>query len=91
MKLQHSVYGLFGIAGFSVIISFIFLSSSNRTVGTPAGLVFNTLAMLSAVTAGGLRSVGKRLANLEKASKSQQPFETILPESGLAIHSGPVN
>ena len=72
MKHFHWI-SLLGLAVFSFLISFNFLSASKVSpVAVPASLAFSFLGMLSAFTASALRAMGKRLEILEQASPAKQ-------------------
>ena len=83
MKHFHWTF-LLGIAAFSFVMSFNFLSASKVSpVAVPASLAFTFLGMLSAVTAAAVRAIGKRLEILEQASP-KQTIPAIPAEPGAA-------
>ena len=72
MKHFHWTF-LLGIAAFSFVMSFNFLSASEVSpVAVPASLAFTFLGMLSAATAKAVRAMEKRLEILEQASLARQ-------------------
>lgn len=83
MKHFHWTY-LLGIAAFSFVMSFIFLSGYNNSpVAVPASLAFTFLGMLGGATAAAVRAIGKRLEILEQASP-KQTLPAIPAEPGAA-------
>jgi|GEM_PF-4696013 hypothetical protein len=84
MKFYHWIY-LYGIAVFCLVMSFIFSSLPNRTVGLPASLAFLFLGMLSGVTAAALRAIEKRLDILEEAKPTKETLKRIPNETQIDI------
>ena len=72
MKHHHWI-NLIGLAVFSFVMSFIFLSASKHSpVAGPVSLAFLFLGLLSAFTASAVKAVEKRLEILERASPARQ-------------------
>ena len=72
MKHHHWI-NLIGLAVFSFVMSFIFLSTSKGSpVAVPAGLAFLFLGLLGGATASAVKAMEKRLEILEQASLARQ-------------------
>jgi hypothetical protein len=68
---------LMGIAIFCFVMSFIYLSSGLRNstdrIGTPIGGLFSAFGLFSAITAGAIRSINRRLDQAGIAEDIQHP------------------
>ena len=72
---------LIGIAIFCFVMSFIYLSSGLRNstdrVSTPIGGLFSAFGLFSAITAGAIRSINRRLDHAGIAEDTQHPTSKV--------------